>query len=206
MDKTEAAAAIGDIESSQKRLRARARYKGADLIYALWGVIWFVAFTFQQFGQGLSLRFGTARVEGPNLIWTPLVLLGIVLTVLIARRQDGVKDKNAYKLGLLWPIVFGYFYLWLFLLGPLFNHELIMTGEGMLHGTAAITTVPMCVYVLMGLMSGDTYIAWLGAAVTVLTAVGLYFFHDYFYIWMAVFGGGGLMAAGYISHRKWKNA
>ena len=206
MDKTQANAAIGDIEASQKRIRARARYKGADLIYALWGVIWMAAFTFQQFDQGLVLRAGSISVKGPSLIWTPLVLVGIVLTVVIARRREGVKDKNAYKQGLLWPIVFGYFYLWMFLLGPLLNHDLITTAEGVLHSTAVIATIPMCIYVLMGLMSGDAYIAWLGAAVTVLTALGIYFFHDYFYIWMAVFGGGGLLLAGYISNRKWKTA
>jgi hypothetical protein len=204
MNKTEAAAAIGDIESSQKRTRAQ--YKGADVIYALWGVIWFIAFTYQQFGTGFTIRAGDANVSGSGIVWTPLVLIGIVLSIVIARRSEGVKDKNAYKFGLLWPIVFGYFYLWMFLFGPLFNHEMIASEEGMLHGTAVISTVPMCIYVLTGLMSGESYIAWIGGIVTLLTAVGIFFFHDYFYIWMAVFGGGGLMLAGYISRLKWKNA
>lgn len=206
MDKTEAVAAIGDIESAQQRIRARARYKGADLIYSLWGVIWITAFTFQHFGSGITLRYGPTTIEGGGFIWTPLVLLGIVLTFVIMRRQEAVKDKNAWKFGLLWPIIFGYFYLWMFLLGPMFDYKQIWTEEGMLHGTAVIATIPMCIYVLEGLMSGDAYIGWLGAIVTVFTAIGMFFFHDYFYLWMAVFGGGGLFAAGYISRRKWKTA
>jgi len=206
MDKSEATAAIGDIESTQRRIRARARFKGADLIYSLWGVIWITAFIFQHFGTEITLRFGSTTIEGAGFIWTPLVLLGIVLTFVIVRRQEGVKDKNAYKFGLLWPIVFGYFFLWMYLLGPLVNYELVSTEEAMLHWTAVIATIPMCLYVLAGLMSGEAYIAWVGGIVTVLTAIGMAFFQDFFYLWMAIFGGGGLFAAGYISHRKWKNA
>jgi hypothetical protein len=206
MEPKEAVAALGDIESMQRRTRARAQYKGADLIYAVWGVIWFVAFACQQFGGEFSFRAGQVSVTGPNILWTPLVLIGIVLSYMISRRRATMKDKNAWKFGVLWPIVFGYFYLWLFLLGPLFNHQMLMSEEGILHGTAVISTIPMCVYVLAGVMNGEYYIAWVGGAVTILTGVGLLVTHDYFYLWMAVFGGGGLLLAGYISNRKWKNA
>ena len=206
MNKTEATAAIGDIEVSQNRMRARARYKGADLIYALWGIIWFIAFACQQFGGSLALDVGSASVRGAHFIWTPLVLLGIALSWLIARRREAVKDQDAWKFGVLWPIVFGYFYLWIYLLGPLFNYNLLTTDEGILHSTAVIATIPMCIYVLAGLLTGDTYIAWVGGAVTVLTGLGMCLAHDYFFLWMAVFGGGGLLVAGYISRRKWMTA
>jgi hypothetical protein len=206
MEPNEAVAALGEIESSQKRMRARAQYKGADLIYGVWGVIWIVAFTCQQFGGNIRFSAGQVSMEGPNLIWTPLVLVGIALSFIIARRREAVKDKNAWKFGVLWPIVFGYFYLWLYLLGPLFNHQMLMSEEGILHSTAVISTIPMCIYVLTGVLNGESYIAWVGGAVTALTGVGMLFFHDYFYLWMAVFGGGGLLLAGYISNRKWKNA
>ena len=171
MEPNEAVAAIGDIESTQKRTRARAQYKGADLIYAVWGVIWIVAFACQQFGGNIQFTAGQVTITGPNILWTPLVLIGIVLSLVIARRREAVKDKNSWKFGVLWPIVFGYFYLWMFLLGPLFNHEILMSEEGILHSTAVSSTIPMCVYVLAGVMNGEYYIAWVGGAVTVLTGI-----------------------------------
>ena len=206
MEPTEAVAALDEIESSQKRMRARAQYKGADLIYAVWGVIWFVAFACQQFGGNIQFTVGQVSIAGPNILWTPLVLIGIVLSFIISRRRETIKDRNAWRFGVLWPIMFGYFYLWMFLLGPLFNHGMLMSEEGILHSTAVISTIPMCVYVLAGVMNGESYIAWVGGVVTVLTGIGLWITHDYFYLWMAVFGGGGLLTAGYISNRKWKNA
>ena len=206
MDKTEAVAAMGDIETTQRRARARAQHKGADIIYFIWGVIWFVAFTVQHMGVGISFRLGPVSFNGSGLVWTPLVLLGIVLTVIIARRQETVHDKDGWKFGVLWPIVFGYVYLWMFLLSPMIQHEMLATEEGMLRMTAIISTIPMCIYVLAGIMEGEGWIAGIGAAITVLTGIGVYLVHDYFYLWMAVFGGGGLMLAGYISRRKWKNA
>ena len=206
MEKMEAFEALDDVAVAQRRMRARAHHKGADLIYALWGVIWFTAFACQHFGSDFQGRIGSTTFEGLGIVWTPLVLLGIVLTFVIVRRRGAVRDKNGHKMGLVWPIVFGYFYLWMFMLGPLLNYDMFSSKEGILHMTAVISTVPMCVYVLMGLMGGDKYIAWVGGIVTVLTGIGLWLFHDYFYLWMAVFGGGGLFAAGYFSRRQWTTA
>lgn len=206
MNKTDAVAAMGDIESSQKRTRARAQYKGADLIYALWGVLWFAAFTTQHFGRNFHFQSGSFSLHGAGIVWLPLVLLGIVATVLIARGHESVVDKDGWKFGVLWPVVFGYVYLWIFLLSPLFSDKLVQSPDGTMRFTAIFSTVPMCIYVLGGIINSQAYIACIGAAVTVLTAIGFYVAYDFFYLWMAFFGGGGLMAAGYISRRKWKRA
>jgi len=206
MDKTEAVAAMGDIESSQKRTRARAQYKGADLIYALWGAIWFGAFVTQHVGSDFGFQLGSFSIQGAGIVWLPLVLLGIVATIVIGRRRESVVDKDGWKFGVLWPIVFAYFYLWFFLLAPLLDEKLVETADGTMRFTAVFSTIPMCIYVLGGVLSSQAYIALIGGAVTVLTALGFYLAYDYFYLWMAVFGGGGLMLAGYISRRKWKLA
>ena len=204
MEKSEAVAALGDIESAQVNTRARAQHKGADVIYAIWGCIWFVAFSCQHFGTGFTIRLGSTSMSGGGMVWTPLVILGIALTFIIARRRVAVKDKNGWKFGLLWPVVFGYFYVWIFLLGPLINYQQLGTPEGTMRMTAIVTTIPMCIYVLAGIMGGEAFIAWIGGIITLLTAVGLYFFPGFFYLWMAFVGGGGLLVAGYISRRKWK--
>lgn len=206
MEKPEASTNMDDIQHAQRRMRLRAEHKGSDLIYAVWGVIWFTAFSVQHFGAGAIGRVGPVTFQVAGIVWLPLVLVGIALTFFIARRREAVRDKHAYKYGMLWPILFGYFYLWIFLLGPLFRHEQLQSEEGILHFTAAISTVPMCVYVVLGLTTGQRFIGWLGVAVTGLVALGLYFLHDYFYLWMAFCGGGGLLLAGYISNRKWKSA
>lgn len=206
MDKTQAVAAMGEIESSQKRIRARADYKGADIIYAMWGVIWCGAFITQHVGADFRFQGSNFSIEGAGIVWLPLVAMGIVATIFIARRQGAVVDKDGWKFGLLWPVVFGYFYLCYVLLGPLLDQKLIQTPDATIRFTAVFSTIPMCIYVLGGIVNSQMYIACIGGAVTVLTALGFYVAYDYFYVWMAVFGGGGLMVAGFISHRKWKRA
>ncbi|MBX3178670.1 MAG: hypothetical protein KF886_15025 [Candidatus Hydrogenedentes bacterium] len=206
MNKTDAVAAMGDIESSQKRTRARAHYKGADIIYVLWGALWIAAFTTQHLGRDFHYQSGNVSIHGMGMVWLPLVLLGIVLTLVIARGRESVVDKDGWKFGILWPVVFAYVYLWIFLLGPLFNESLIQSPDATMRFTAVFSTVPMCIYVLGGILNSQAYIACIGAIVTALTAIGFYFAYDYFYLWMAFFGGGGLIAAGYISRRKWQRA
>ncbi len=206
ISKTNASSALDDIEAAQDRVRTRVLYRGTDVLYLIWGVIWFVAFLFQQFAPKFHAELGSLSFDGSGVIWAPLVLTGIILSLLLTRKQEIIRQDRGKRYGLVWLVIFGYFYLWIFLLGPLFNHQLIMTEEGMRHMTALISTVPMSIYVVMGLMGAGVWMSWLGVSVTLVTAVGLVLVPDYFYLWMAIFGGGALCLAGVLSNRRWKTA
>jgi hypothetical protein len=72
-----------------------------------------------------------------------------------------------------------------------------------MHFGAIQATIPMFAYVVMGLWL-DHFILWIGLAVTALTLVGLFFLQPYFWLWMAVTGGGMLLGTGLYIRYQWK--
>jgi hypothetical protein len=58
-------------------------------------------------------------------------------------------------------------------------------------------------YLVMGLWLGRFFL-WLGLLVTATTLVGYYFVSDYFFLWMALTGGGSLIAAGVFIRKFWR--
>ena len=64
-------------------------------------------------------------------------------------------------------------------------------------------TVPMFAYIIMGLWL-DRFFLVLGTLVTLATLAGYYFITDYFFLWMAVVGGGSLVAGGVFIRKNWK--
>lgn len=196
MSKEEATTSLDDVLESQRKIHARRMYRGPDVIYVIWGVIWMIAFSVQQFIPGY----------GSGIVWTPLVVIGFILTVVIAKNRTSVKSEGDLAYGLLWPVMFGFIYLWMFMVSPMINVEALNTAEGQRNITAIFSTVPMCVYVIMGLMGAGAYMGWLGLGISVSTLVGLIFIPDYFYLWMAVTGGGALCVTGFFTNREWKTA
>lgn len=204
---SDANASLKAIAAAQKKVQVRSRYRGPDVLYVVWGTIWAIGFCCQHFIPIFQIRGTSWDISIPgSIVWTPLVLVGIIVSILVSRKREGVQDESVKGIGALWGVVFGYFYMWIFLMGPLFKHEAMMSPEGLRHMTAVISTIPMCIYVIMGLMGCGVYMIWLGLGVTILTAVGLWFLPDYFYLWMAVLGSGSLFLAGFLANREWRKA
>ncbi len=63
--------------------------------------------------------------------------------------------------------------------------------------------VAMQAYVVAGLWT-DSYLLWLGIAVTALILAGVFLFPGIFWVWMAVFGGGTLIASGFYVRHFWR--
>jgi hypothetical protein len=61
----------------------------------------------------------------------------------------------------------------------------------------------MFAYVVTGLWL-EHFMVWLGLVVTALTVIGLFLLPSYFYIWMAVVGGGTLAGTGLFIRNRWK--
>ena len=64
--------------------------------------------------------------------------------------------------------------------------------------------VAMQAYVVAGLWT-DTYLLWAGLLVTVLVLAGVVLFPAIFWIWMAVCGGGTLIATGFYVRHGWRS-
>lgn len=68
---------------------------------------------------------------------------------------------------------------------------------------AYLCLVAMQVYVVAGLWT-DTYLLWLGIAVSALLTTGLFLFPDMFWMWAAIFGGGTLLGTGFYVRHFWR--
>jgi len=206
LSKIDAEKALNDVATTKNRTAKMAEFKGPDAIYAIWGIIWMIAFTAQQFLPHTLPKSGPVQMPISCMPWTPLVIIGIILTIIVDRRRTSISSADDKKIGILWGAAFGYFYLWIFLLYPAIDFDRLYSLQGERIMTALVSTVPMFVYVLMGLMGCGNYMIWLGLAITALTVVGLLFIPAFFFLWMALMGGGGLLLAGVFARRQCREA
>ncbi len=68
---------------------------------------------------------------------------------------------------------------------------------------AYIGLVVMLCYVIAGIWF-DSYLLWLGLVMSALILVGLFYFSGIFWWWIAVFGGGPLIATGFYVRDFWR--
>ena len=146
--------------------------------------------------------------EAPRWFWLILDGVGIAGSFRFGRwaRNSPVKNANGARIGLSWLILFAFGVIWLTILGPweLNGHQLAKYAPDLDRKIAAYwATVPMFAYVLTGLWL-DRFFVWLGALVTVATLGGYVFIADYFFLWMAVIGGGSLVVSGLFIRKNWK--
>ena len=181
---------LAEIKQVMHDTRRAVAARGTDLILMLWGVIWFVAFSGSQFWPRQS-----------SWIWTVGDVLGVLVTIAIATsfgRSAPVRIPGARQLGwrifAFWCGLSAYSSLWLFILPPTSTRQV----------TAFITTVVMFAYVVLGLWFESWLLAMLGAGVTAMLMVGYLWLPEYFYLWMAVCGGGALFASGLYIRLRWR--
>jgi hypothetical protein len=180
ISRTEAEAALSDIEQAAMRTQVHRSYRIAAPILILWGVIWLVAYTLT----------GLAPAGWWTRVWVPLDLIGIAGTFLLVRRGRGAANAQRTR-GVSRFSVFHALAI-LFMLVATF----VMFGP----------TQPAVYLAYPGLLCGFSYmmfgivrmprLAWIGAAMGVLTLLGFFFARDMLSFWMAGIGGGGLILGG----------
>jgi len=190
--KEEAQASLARIEEASRQMRRLAAYGGTDIILMVWGAIWFLGYLGNQLAPVLA-----------GWIWIILLVIGIAATIIIECRSP-VKSPLGRQIGIFWGMLYVFIWIWFILLWPFFHIE---GAEQWMrfsrHMGAFAATVPMFAYVVMGLWL-DRYLLWIGLVVTGLTLVGLYLFSPYFFVWMAVAGGGTLAGTGVLIRRRWR--
>jgi hypothetical protein len=194
----EARASLAEIDRIILHTRQTIARAGSAPIVILWGIIWMIGFADVQFFP-----------QSPHWFWMILDLVGIVGSFRLGRwgRKSPTKNNYGGRIGISWLVLFAFGGIWLCLLGP---WDLLTSQQMAHHGleldrkiAAFWCTVPMFAYVLMGLWL-DRFFIWLGALVTVATLVGYYGIENYFFLWMAVVGGGSLVAGGLFIRKNWK--
>jgi hypothetical protein len=191
----EASVSLAEIDRTTQRIRNALASGTAAPLLILWGAIWVVGYSGQQFLPHSS-----------QATWAVLIAFGTIASLLSGFRQAPVKNPSFSlmgRFGLAWLMLFAYGFLWATFLGP---WETPHGAYGALldRKLAAFTcTICMFAYVIMGLWLGR-FLLYLGALVTLTTLVGYFFVPTYFYAWMAVTGGGSLMATGLFIRKFWR--
>jgi hypothetical protein len=188
--KEEAFFALEEIDRIGRQMRRTIAAGSMAPMLILWGVIWILGFAAEQF------------IPRAFRLWLVLDLVGIAASFLLGAcsRKSPVKGASPGRIGLSWLILFGYAVLWSFLLqsgrahyGPFLERKVALLW----------VTVCMFAYVVMGLWL-DRFLLWLGAMITVAALVGFFFVPNYFFLWIAVAGGGSLVVSGVFIRKFWK--
>ena len=158
---------------------------GAGYFLIIWGVVWLLGF--------LNSQFLESPLEG--WIWLALDVAGVIATLAVGHRLGTrMRVHPGWRVALFWLALFGYGFLWGWLSQPM------DAAKSSLY----ISTVAMFGYVVMGLWLGSRGIAWLGVGVTVLALAGYLLIPAYFFLWMALLGGGALIGSGVYISRRWR--
>jgi hypothetical protein len=203
ISKQEAADSLDQIEDAISRTQNAIGQGASGGILILWGIIWALGFSADQFAPRMAQTF-----------W-PFLIAGGMLAAWLCRPRSKSRARSLIgaRIGLFWLVLFAYAVLWFFLL-----HSESRPGQPGLHFEALnghegeaveqqlgafFATVPMFAYVAGGIWLGRFFV-WLGAVVTALTIAGYCLMPDWFNLWMAITGGGSLVVAGLYIRRFWR--
>jgi len=171
----EAADALRDISSTERRSFSAYGYKSAATFLILWGLLWMVGY------GGTDLW----PAQSGNL-WLAVVVVGSVISTILGMRA---KPKAGRRVD--WRI----FATWVSALGFISS---MLTVVGKVDDAQVGALIPLFfawIYVVMGVWMGWRF-ALAGVALATLTLGGFFFLHQHFLLWMAFVGGSTLVATG----------
>ncbi len=184
---TEAEEALAAIQTMVQKTRRAISKSGAYAFLIVWGAIWMLGF--------LSSHFLPNNTAG--YIWVGLDILGGLISAVIGIRMNrSVRSPSAAASGK--RIAWFYLLLFLYCIAAI---GVAMPADGKQIAMFIILFV-MVGWIAMGLLLSFTSIWW-GLAITALALIGYFLLPDIFYLWMAVLGGGGMIALGLYIRNRW---
>ncbi len=181
----EARAALALVEQTAQRLRwALGESALADYLL-IWGGVWLVGF--------LSSAW-FPRWE--SLVWTVADGLGLLASLVTSWRYAHRVRSLQYaafgrQIGAFWLGLLGYGALIVWVAHPTSSEQM-----GLL-----ISLIAMFGYWVMGIWTRSRFLTGASLGVTATMLIGHFLLPQWFDLWMAVLGGGGLLAAGYYLRR-----
>lgn len=182
---------LADIDQVAKRMRntTAAGALGPNLV--IWGLVWMAGFVGTMFAQ-----------EKSGMLWGGVLAIGGLATVIVGVRESRkrlILSEAEKKLGLqmflFWITVFAFATALLFTIRPRDGRDICVI----------FVLFSMMAYVIMGIWVRSGVLAVTGLVVAAATVVGrLLLGEQQFLIWMAVFGGGGLLVPGLYIQWRWR--
>jgi hypothetical protein len=176
---TEAEKTLASIRETEDQMRKAMNASGGGYQMLIWGVIMMIGYTLNQFADHLS----TAAVAGT---WIALSVAGNIVSVSIgARMARKFHSPLGARIGAMLPIfiLFGF-------VGAFFVHP-----AGPREINLLVYLLVMLWLAMMGLWV-KVSLLWISLIFTGLMLFGYLVLPDYFFLWLAIVGGGAMIGSG----------
>jgi hypothetical protein len=184
MDPLEAKESLELIKDASQASRQAIARAGTGYLFIIWGIVWLVGYLGSQLLPGASSGY----------LWLGLDTLGIVGSVIAILRQGRrVRSEQTWRLGAFWILLLLNGSLMMWVVWPLSSERYILF----------VTLLVSMGYSLIGLWI-STPLAVIGTAISLLAIIGWLLVPSLLGYWLAIVGGGGLIAAGIYVLKAWK--
>ena len=183
----EARQALNLVENTTRQMRRALAYGGMPYFLIIWGLVWMLGFGASHFLGADSAQAG--------MVWMVLDILGAIASfgvgAYLGRR---VRSPQGASIALFWLAWMLYAALIVYFARPQNGNQVSLL----------ISLFAMMGYVSSGLLYRSRFLVALGLVVTAFIVIGYLAFPAFFNLWMAVLGGGSLIAAGVYILRAWR--
>jgi hypothetical protein len=183
----EAEEALAAIQSVTQKTRRSIASSGAHISLIVTGLVWLIGFMCTQFLSGAIVAY----------IWIALSVLGsAVAGILNSRVSRRVRSPSAgataKRIGFIWLLLAVYCLAAIAVAWPIDGKQL----------TTFIVLFVMVGWMVMGLLL-SFFSIWPGLIIIALVLIGYFLLPDLYYLWMAILGGGGMIALGLYIRYRW---
>lgn len=185
----EAREALDLIDETTRRMRRSLAHGGGPYFLIIWGLVWVIGFSGAHFFGPEDARTG----------WTWMVVnsVGVVASFALGwwmSRRVRSRERGGERVALFWLAWMLYASLIITFARPQIGNQL----------SILISLFAMMGYVTTGILYRSVFISLLGLIITALIVIGYLALPMFFNLWMAVLGGGSLIAAGVYVLRSWR--
>ncbi len=171
------------VDASQASRRAIAR-AGTGYLFIIWGIVWLFGYLGNQLLASPALGY----------LWLGLDSFGILGSIYaIFRQSRHFRTPHSWRMAAFWLLLLANGVLLLWIAWPLPMERYLMFS----------TILISMGYGLMGLWMSPV-LALMGVAISILAVMGWLLIPAYLGYWLALVGGGGLIAAGLYVMKAWK--
>jgi len=183
----EAEEALAAIQTIAQRTRQSIAGSGAYITLIATGIVWLVGFMCTQFLHGPIVAY----------IWVGLSILGSTLGAVLGNRigkrvRSPSTAPMAKRIGLFWLLLVFYGIAAIAIARPTDGKQVTMF----------VILFIMVGQLAMGLLFSFSS-TWWALPITALALAGYFLLPDYFYLWMSLLGGGGMILLGLYIRSRW---
>jgi hypothetical protein len=183
----EAEESLAAIHRMTQKTRHSVASSGAHISLIVTGIVWLLGYMSTQFLTGAIVVY----------IWIALSILGTVLATVLGRRMGNrvrspATAAYAKRIAVFWLLLVFYAIAALAIARPADGKQLTML----------IILFIMIGQLAMGLLFSFSS-TWWALPITALALAGYFLLPGFFYLWMAVLGGGGMIVLGLYIRSRW---